>query len=48
MKKLINYLGYNNVIVSIVENGDSTDNTRKYLENFQIYLSKKNILIKGF
>ena len=43
MKKLINYLGFNNVIISIVENGDSVDNTRKYLENFQNYLNNKNI-----
>ena len=46
MKKLINYLGFNNVIISIVENGDSVDNTRKYLENFQNYLNNKNILNK--
>ena len=46
MKKLINYLGENNVIVSIIENGDSEDNTRKYLENFQSYLNEKNILNK--
>ena len=45
MKKLINYLGFNNVIISIVENGDSVDNTRKYLENFQNYLNNKNIFI---
>ena len=46
MKKLINYLGERNVIVSIVENGDSKDNTRQYLENFQGYLNKKNIINK--
>ena len=46
MKKLINYLGYNNVIISIVENGDSIDNTRKYLENFENYLRNKKILNK--
>ena len=44
MKKLINYLGESKVIISIVENGDSKDNTRKYLENFQDYLNKKNII----
>ena len=46
MKKLINYLGESNVIISIVENGDSKDNTRKYLENFQSYLNEKKILNK--
>ena len=46
MKKLINYLGFNNVIISIVENGDSVDNTRNYLANFQNYLDNKNILNK--
>ena len=35
MKKLINYLGENNIIVSIVENGDSKDNTREYLKEFK-------------
>ena len=44
MKKLIEYLGKNNVIISIVENGDSVDNTRKYLKNFQSYLNEKRIL----
>lgn len=34
MIKLINYLGKENVIVSIVENGDSIDDTAKYLEEF--------------
>ena len=43
MKKLIDYLGENNTIISIVENGDSKDNTRKYLEEFQKYLNDKNI-----
>ena len=43
MKKLINYLGEDNVIISIVENGDSTDNTTIYLKEFQNYLNKKNI-----
>ena len=44
MIKLINYLGKENVIVSIVENGDSIDDTAKYLEEFQIYLNKQNII----
>ena len=43
MKKLINYLGKNNVIISLVENGDSKDNTRKYLEDFQEYLNENKI-----
>ena len=43
MKKLILYLGEKNVIISIVENGDSKDNTNKYLKEFQIYLTKRNI-----
>ena len=46
MKKLINYLGQSNVIVSIVENGDSKDNTRKYLEDFQLYLSNNKVINK--
>ena len=46
MKKLIDYLGHKNVIVSIVENGDSRDGTRKYLRNFQKYLNEKNITNK--
>ena len=44
MKKLINYLGGKNVIISMVENGDSTDGTRKHLEEFQKYLNEKNII----
>ncbi|OUM56120.1 glycosyltransferase family 69 protein, partial [Piromyces sp. E2] len=43
MKKIIEYLGDKNVMVSIVENGDSKDNTRDYLRQFQDYLNKKNI-----
>ena len=46
MKKLINYLGERNVIISIVENGDSIDNTRTHLKEFQDYLNKKNIINK--
>ncbi|ORX75820.1 hypothetical protein BCR32DRAFT_224759, partial [Anaeromyces robustus] len=43
MKKLINYLGEKNVMVSIVENGDSQDNSRVYLSQFQKYLNEKRI-----
>ena len=46
MKKLISYIGEKNVIISIVENGDSRDKTRKYLKSFQIYLDKKKIINK--
>ena len=38
MKKVINYLGKENIIISIVENGDSTDKTRDYLIQFKINL----------
>ena len=48
MKKLIKYLGINNVIVSIVENGDSTDNTRAYLKEFQNYLNENQIINKFY
>ena len=44
MIKLINYLGKENVIVSIVENGDSVDNTTQYLEEFQNYLNEQKII----
>ena len=44
MKKLINYLGEQNVIISIIENGDSKDQTSRYLKEFQQYLNKKKIL----
>ena len=44
LKKLIFYLGEKNVILSIVENGDSKDKTNKYLKLFQIYLTKKKII----
>ena len=44
LKNLIEYLGNNNVIISIVENGDSVDNTGKYLKEFQSYLNEKKIL----
>ena len=46
IKKLINYLGKKNVIISIVENGDSTDKTRIYLKEFQKYLIENKILNK--
>ena len=48
MKSLINYLGERNIIISIVENGDSQDDTRKILKDFQYYLSEKNILNKFY
>ena len=46
MKKLISYLGEENVVISFVENGDSQDSTRTYLENFQTYLKEKKIINK--
>ena len=48
LKNLINYLGENNVIISIVENNDSKDNTKTLLKDFQNYLTKKNILNKFY
>ena len=48
IKKLINYLGEANVIVSIVENEDSDDETRIFLKDFQDYLNEKNILNKFY
>lgn len=44
VKKLISFLGQENVFVSISENGDSTDKTKEYLETFKDYLSTNNIL----
>ena len=44
MKQLIDYLGRENVIVSIVENGDSTDKTRKYLNFFENYLINNKVI----
>ena len=44
MKKLINYLGAENIMVSIIENGDSKDETRDYLIEFQKYLNDLNII----
>jgi len=46
MKKLIYYLGKENVILSIVENGDSRDKTRRYLKEFKDYLDKNKIINK--
>ena len=46
MKKLIYYLGKENVIISIVENGDSKDKTRDYLRDFKTYLDNNNITNK--
>jgi hypothetical protein len=46
MKKLIYYLGKENAILSIVENGDSKDKTRYYLREFKIYLDKNKIINK--
>ena len=46
MKKLIYYLGKENVILSIVENGDSEDKTREYLTKFKAYLDKNKIINK--
>jgi len=46
MKKLISYLGEKNVIISIVENGDSKDNTRSFLKEFKKFLQEKKILNK--
>ena len=48
LKKLMNYLGEGNVILSIVENGDSKDNTRAILGDFQKYLTGKNIINKFY
>jgi len=44
MKQLIDYLGRDRVIVSIVENGDSTDKTRKYLQFFENYLINNKVV----
>ena len=43
MKLLINYLGKENVYISILENADSKDNTAKYLSEFKNYLDSNNI-----
>jgi len=43
MKKLIDYLGPENVIVSIYENGDSSDKTKKYLNFFENYLLNNKV-----
>ena len=44
MKNLIDYLGPQNVIVSIYENGDSIDKTRKYLNFFESYLINHKVV----
>ena len=44
MKKLINYLGKENIIISIMENGDSTDKTREKLYEFMEYLNETEIV----
>ena len=44
MKSLIDYLGPENVIVSIYENGDCTDKTRKYLDFFESYLINHKVV----
>ena len=48
LKNLIEYLGKNNVIISIVENGDSKDDTGIILKDFQNYLTEKKILNKFY
>ena len=48
LKNLINYLDEKNIVVSIVENGDSNDETREHLKEFQNYLKEKNILNKFY
>jgi hypothetical protein len=48
LKYLINYIGKENVIISIVENEDSKDNTRTILNNFQKYLTENKILNKFY
>ena len=44
MKQLIDFLGRDRVIVSIIENGDSTDKTRKYLNFFENYLINNKVV----
>jgi flavodoxin len=44
LKKLINYLGKENVIISFVENGDSKDKTQEKLINFMTYLNESEIV----
>ena len=43
LKLLIDFLGKNNVYISILENADSKDNTGKYLSEFKKYLDENNI-----
>ena len=44
MKKLINYLGPENVMISLIENGDSKDGTREYLIEYQKFLNDSKII----
>ena len=44
LTKLIKYLGTENVMVSIIENGDSRDKTRENLIEFQKYLNDSKII----
>jgi hypothetical protein len=46
MKLLINYLGTNNVYISIFENGDSNDTTINTLKEFELYLNNLKIINK--
>ena len=43
LKLLIDYLGKENIYISILENADSKDNTAKYLSEFKKYLDENNI-----
>ena len=46
MKKMISYLGKDNIIISIMENGDSTDKTRERLIDFMEYLNETEIVYR--
>ena len=46
MKKLIDYLGKDNIIISFMENGDSTDKTRERLVDFMTYLNETEIVYR--
>ena len=48
MKKLINYLGNENVIISILENGDSTDKTNEKLSDSNNFIIINIYLILSF
>ena len=43
LKLLIDFLGKDNVYISILENADSKDNTPKYLSEFKNYLDENDI-----